>query len=334
MSVTTPLYEPVPDWERLPAGYVHRDVSDVAVGTGDRVYLVTRMDARVLVYEPDGTFITAWGEDVLSEGAHGITVGPDDAVYVVDQFDHVVRKFTPDGDPLLVIGTPGVASETGTEWGISDHLERTRRTAGGPPFNNPTNLAVAPSGELYVSDGYCNARIHRFSADGALLGSWGAPGSGDGEFRIPHDVTLDERGRVLVADRENDRIQLFTPEGEHLETWPAQKPCAIEVHDGAIYVAETRVGAGSYSFRRGTVDELEWARVSVYDHDGAVITRIGGGREWPADAVLPGNITSAHGLAVDSHGDVYVAETTYTSAGRRGLVPEDCHTIQKFRVIR
>ena len=232
--------------------------------SSDWVYLVTRLDQRVIVYEPDGTFVTEWGADILTDGAHGITVGPDGAVYVVDRYDHSVRKFTPDGHQLLVIGNPGVPSDTGTDLTLP-HMDRTRSTKrGGAPFNNPTNLAVAPNGELYVSDGYGNARVHQFSAEGELIRSWGEPGSGDGEFRIPHDVCVDELGRLLVADRENDRIQLFDLEGNYLEAWLSQKPCSIEVHDGLVYVGETRVDAGSYSFRRGDVAELEYARVSVY----------------------------------------------------------------------
>jgi len=326
-------YRPLPGWEQLPTGLVHRDVSDVAIDSRDRVYLLTRMDPRVIVFERDGRFVTEWGGDVLSAVPHGITVDAEDNIYVVDQFEHAVRKFTPDGTQLAVIGNPGVPSETGSHWGITNHVERVRATTGGPPFNQPTNLAFGHTGDIYVSDGYCNARIHQFTAEGELIRSWGEPGSGEGQFRLPHDVGVDDQGRVLVADRENDRIQLFTPDGQYLETWLSQKPCAIAVRHGLIHVAETRLDAGTYSFTRGTIAELEWARVSIYDHHGAVVERFGAGTVWPDDAAEPGHFTSAHGLAVDSRGDVYVAETTYTSAGRKGLVPEDCHTMQKFELV-
>ncbi|MGW4335716.1 peptidyl-alpha-hydroxyglycine alpha-amidating lyase family protein [Rhodococcus koreensis] len=285
------------------------------------------------VYERNGTFVTEWGGDILSAVPHGITIDAEDNVYVVDQFDHTVRKFSSDGRPLSVIGTPGLPSETGSHWEIKNHVERVRRTVGGPPFNHPTNLAIGPTGEIYVSDGYCNARIHQFTPQGELIRSWGEPGSGEGQFRLPHDVSVDDEERVLVADRENDRIQLFTLDGQYLETWPSQKPCAIEVRHGLIYVAETRLDSGTYSFTRGEIADLEWARVSIYDHRGRVVERFGPGRVWPDDASAPGHFTSAHGLAVDSQGDVYVAETTYTSAGRRGLVPDDCHTLQKFEFV-
>jgi DNA-binding beta-propeller fold protein YncE len=333
MNSTTQLgYQVVPDWEQLPAGIVHADVSDVAVDANARVYLVTRSDSRVIVYESDGTFVREWGADIFTKGAHGISVASDGSVYVVDQFDHVVRKFTPEGEQLLILGTPGVASDTGIDWAIPTHIERTKSTKrGGPPFNNPTNVSVSATGEIYVSDGYGNARVHKFSADGELLLSWGEPGSGAGEFRIVHDVWIDdEGGRVLVADRENDRVQLFTPEGEHLTTWQSQKPCGLAMHDGLTYVAETRIEPGTWSFTRGEIRELEWAQVSIYDETGKVLERFGHGESFPEDMAKPGVFTSAHGIAVDSRGAVYVAETTYTSCVRKGTVPADCHTIQKF----
>jgi sugar lactone lactonase YvrE len=105
-------YEVVEGWEQLPAGYAHQDVDGVSVDSRDRVYLITRGDSRVIVYERDGTFVTSWGEDIFTPRTHGIAVGPDDSVYTVDDGDHTVRKFTPDGRQLMVIGTPGVPSET------------------------------------------------------------------------------------------------------------------------------------------------------------------------------------------------------------------------------
>src|SRR5439155_15039166 len=98
---------------------------------------------------------------------------------------------------------------------------------GGPPFNRPTNLAVAPSGDVYVSDGYGNCRVHRYAADGKLIGSWGEPGSGPGQFILPHSVWVAADGRVLVADRENDRIQVFSPSGEYLTEWGALRPTDV-----------------------------------------------------------------------------------------------------------
>ncbi|MBI2940849.1 MAG: hypothetical protein HYY04_10470 [Chloroflexi bacterium] len=222
----------------------------------------------------------------------------------------------------MTLGTSGVGSDTGYDGGWITSIKR-----GGPPFNRPTNVAIAPNGEIYVSDGYGNARIHRFSADGKLIQSWGEPGTGPGQFYLPHGVEVAADGRVLVADRENDRIQFFSPDGEYLGEWTnVQRPTDIHIdRDGLIYVAELRWTVGQRSMVRGPITEDQPGRVSVLDPNGAVLTRWGG-----ADPCAPGNFCAPHGICVDSHGDVYVGEVTYTFGVRTGLVPPDCHTFQKF----
>ena len=151
-------YKIVDEWEQIPEGYIHRDVVGVDVDSQDRVYLITRGDARVFVYDRNGIFLKSWGEDIFSPQTHGITIGPDDCVYTVDDGGHTVRKFAPDGKQLLVLGTSEIPSDTGYDpkQGLSSIQY------GGSPFNRPTNLAVGHNGDLYVSDGYGNARIHRF----------------------------------------------------------------------------------------------------------------------------------------------------------------------------
>ena len=138
-------YEVVEGWEHLPGGWQHRDVAGVAVDSRDRVYLITREQARVIVYDRDGQFLKSWGEGFFTERTHGITVGPDDSIYCVDDGAHAVYRFTPDGDLNLTLGTPGQPSDTGY---VMPDLTTIKR--GGPPFNRPTNLAVAPT-----DDGGC-----------------------------------------------------------------------------------------------------------------------------------------------------------------------------------
>jgi sugar lactone lactonase YvrE len=323
-------YETVPGWEQLPEGFVHRDVSDVGVDSHDRVYLLTRNEARVFVYERDGTFVDSWGGAILSTVPHGLTVGPDDTVYVVDQGDQTVRSFTPDGHQLSVVGTSGVRSDTGIDWTIP----WTSATAlvgsiqrSGPPFNNPTSVAIA-DGDLYVADGYGNARIHRFSSEGELLASWGEPGSDPGQFRIPHSVCFDRRGLLLVADRENERIQVFTPDGAFVEEWlDVQRPTGIAVDpDGLVYVTELAWRPGDYSWRRGRIADATPCRLTIFSPTGTPLARFGDGR----DPCAPGSFVAAHGVAVDSHGDLYVAEPTYTFLGRDAVAAEGCHTFQKL----
>lgn len=316
-------YEAVENWEQLPEGYVHRDVCGVAVDSNDRVYLLTRGDPRVIVYESDGSFVMSWGEDVFTPRTHGITIGSDDLVYIVDEGEHVVRKFTPDGKELMVIGNPGVASDTGhkKEEGL-DSITR-----GGPPFNRPTNLAIAPNEELYVSDGYGNACIHRFSADGKLIQSWGGPGNGPCQFNLPHAICIVADGRVLVADRENDRIQIFTLEGEYLDQWNhVQRPTDIYIdREGFIYVSSLWWLVGQNSYTNGEIRHDLPGHISVLDAEGNLLLR------WiSADRCAPGNFLAPHTLCLDSKGDLYVGEVTYTFGVSKGLAAPDCHTFQKL----
>ena len=194
-------YRLVQGWEKLPSNLKHLDCVGAGVDAKDRVYLITRSDSRVIVYEQDGTFVTAWGEGVFTPRTHCIRFGPDGAVYTVDDGNHTVRKFTPEGKQLMMLGTPGVFSNTG----YNKEKGTGSITHGGPPFNRPTGVALAPNGDLYVADGYGNARVHRFSADGKLIQSWGEPGTGPGQFNLPHDIWVTPDERVFVADREDDR---------------------------------------------------------------------------------------------------------------------------------
>jgi DNA-binding beta-propeller fold protein YncE len=323
MTRTSALsYEVVEGWEQLPRGYAHRDVAGVAVDSEDRVYLLCRGDHPVLVYDRAGRFLRSWGEGAFTERTHGITIGPDDMVYCTDDGNHTVRKFTPTGELLMTLGTMNTPSDSGYD---GKDTASVSRPAG--PFNRPTNLAVGSHGDLYVSDGYGNCRVHQFSASGELKRSWGTPGSGPGQFYIPHGIAAAADGRILVCDRENDRIQIFSPDGEYLGEWTdTQRPTHL-VFDaqGRAYVSELGWQSGQVSQRHGRIEAERYGRVSVYDPDGRVLARWGGG-----DACAPGSFAAPHGVAVDSHGDIYVGEVTWTVAVSRGRAPEGCHSFQKF----
>ena len=207
-------------------------------------------------------------------------------------------------------------------------------THGGPPFNRPTNVAVAPNGELYVSDGYGNCRVHRFSAGGELIQSWGDPGTGPGQFNLPHGIWVLPDERVLVADRENDRIQVFSPTGEYITEWlDVQRPTQIYSRgDGAVYVSELqwRTGAGVVPERQGGRRSSRPASAST-TRAASCSSRL---EEIGGDACAPGSVGAPHSLAVDSEGSIYVGEVTHTFLISRGHAPEGCHMFQKFARVR
>ncbi len=322
MQTNALTYEVVEGWEQLPRGYEHRDVAGVAVDGEDRVFLICRGDHPVIVYDGRGRFLRSWGEGEFTYRTHGISVGPDEIVYCTDDGNHTVRKFTPDGKLLMTLGTMNTPSDTG--YNGKDTKTVTRP---GGPFNRPTNIAVGPKGDLYVSDGYGNCRVHRFSPGGELKQSWGVPGGGPGEFFLPHGLAVAADGRVFVCDRENDRIQIFSPDGEYLAEWTDTRRPTHVVFDaqGRAYVSELWWQPGQTSKRYGPAGETRSGRVSLYDRDGRVLARWGG-----SDPVAAGGFAAPHGIAVDSRGDVYVSEVTWTFAASRGHVPAGCHTFQKF----
>ena len=317
-------YDVVEGWEQLPKGWEHKDVAGVAVDGEDRVYLICRGDHPVIVYDQKGGFVRSWGEGDFTYRTHGISVAPNGTVFCTDDGNHTIRQFTPEGKLLLTLGTMNTPSDTGYD---GKNTATATKPAG--PFNRPTNIAVGPNGDLYVSDGYGNCRVHRFSSTGQLKRSWGTAGQGPGEFFLPHGIGVAADGRVFVCDRENDRIQIFSPDGEYLSEWTDTRRPTHIVFDaqGRAYVSELWWQPGQTSFRYGPAGETRSGRVSVYDKDGKVIGRWGG-----PDPVAAGSFAAPHGIAVDSKRDVYVSEVTWTFAGSRNHVPATCHTFQKFVV--
>ncbi len=258
------------NWWTLPDGWEFGWIPAVAVDSQDRVYVYSRSEHPMVVFDRDGSFLTSWGDDILKD-AHGIFIDADDNIYCVERETHVMHKFTTDGELLMTLGT---MDKPGAE---------------GEPFNLPTDFALGPDGEMFISDGYGNARIHKYSPDGELIKSWGKPGTGPGEFDLPHCVRVDPRNRVMVADRENNRIQFFTLDGEYIEEWgDLLQPDTIFIDDDdLVYIAE-----------------LE-QRISIMTLDGEVISQWGSER----GSTVPGEFLACpHGIWLDSHGDMYVGE--------------------------
>jgi hypothetical protein len=319
-------YEVVDGWARLPEGWAFTEVVGVAVDSRDRVYVFCRGRYPLIVFDREGRFLDAWGEGRFVR-PHGIFVTADDRVFLVDDEGHTVHEFTPDGRLVRRLGD-GRPSDTGYRPGAGP----VERAAG--PFNTVTNVAVTPGGEVYAADGYGNARVHRFAADGTLLASWGAPGRGPGEFNLPHGIAVDRRGQVYVADRENSRVQVFGPDGSFRRTWDwPNRPCDLFIDaQERVYVAEL-----GFRFGNDPVPHLRLmqapppghppiARVSVCTPDGELIAQLGG-----EDPLLPGNFVAPHGLWVDRHGDLYVGEVVVAVGAVRRLAPLTPPCFRKFQ---
>jgi DNA-binding beta-propeller fold protein YncE len=315
-------YEALPQWERLPEGWSFVEVAGVATDSRNRVYVFNRGEHPLMVFDRDGRFLASWGEGVFRR-AHGICVGADDAVWCTDDLDHTVRKFTPEGRLLLTLGESGRASDTGID-GIDYRTIR----RGGAPFHRPTNVALAADGSAYVTDGYGNARVHKFTPDGRLLFSWGEPGVGPGQFNLPHGIAIDREGLVYVADRENSRIQVFSGEGKYLTEWSdVARPMQVFIDkQDRVFVAEVGWKAGLFPWQTAPGPDAPAARVSVFTRQGELLTRWGG----DGDPCAAGNFFAPHDIWIDSRGDIYVGEVTMSAGGNRGAVPASCHSLQKF----
>ena len=255
-------YEYQPEWAKLLSGMSLQGPSGVAVDSSDRVYVFQRQGPCVVIFNPNGTVRGVWQRrDGVPADAHHIHVGPDDTVYLVDRDGHQVLFYNAAGQLLKSLGTRD-------------------RSAMQAPFNHPADVCVAPSGEVYVADGYGNSSVHRFSAEGDYISSFGSPGSGPGQFRVPHSIRVSNDGRVYVADRENHRVQVFTGEGEFISEWTDFK-CPMGVHIDANQVVYV-------------TDQIP--RISMYSLDGELLAR---GRTFEG----------AHQVYTDSQGNIYGVDT-------------------------
>lgn len=251
-----------PDWAQLPAG-TNWDGSTTwitADGKG-KVIVLVRSPPYFREFTRDGVPVRSFGEAGQFDTAHSIGIDPEGNLWVTDSTWHVVRKFDPDGKLLMTLGQQGMA-------GDNDSQDR---------FNQPNHVAIAPNGDIYVSDGYVNARIVHFTKDGKfvrIIG--GGQGNGPGQLQLPHGVALDSQGRILVNDSDNARVVVFSPEGQFVEAWSVPSRGGIVVlPDDTVYVSDVNAGI---------VNILK---------DGKVV-----------DSVA---VDRAHGLGVDSDGSIYVS---------------------------
>ena len=304
-----PAFRVLEGWGKLPPGWRYVEAAGVAVDSKDNVYVFNRGEHPVIVFDREGNFLRSWGEGLVGR-AHGITIGPEDEVWLTDDGNHTIRKFTPEGKLLLTIGDP----------------DKPATLQSGKPFNRPTHVALSPlTGDLFISDGYGNSRVHKYDPKGRHLFSWGEPGTDPGCFNLPHNIATDAEGLLYVADRENHRVQIFDGEGRYLaQLNNLHRPCGLLIdrrEGGQVYVGEL----GSDLAVNQNVPNLG-GRVSILSLKGDLLGRVGDRFRGEK----PGQFVAPHGVVTDSRGDLYVAEVSWTAKGRHENPPREIRSLQKF----
>jgi len=299
-EATKVTYHVVHGWPQLPKGRDLGAVSGVDVDSHGNVFVFHRNDRiwpatnilstepislpTVTVFDgPTGKLVTEWGANTFAM-PHGLTIDAHDNVWLTDVALQQVYEYSHDGRLLMTLGVRGVAGNDSTH------------------FNRPTKVAVAPDGSFFVSDGYRNTRVMKFSSTGKFLFQWGTPGSEPGQFDLPHSVTLDGQGRVYVSDRSNERVQIFDSTGHFLTQWKTAeigRPYDVAIAaDGSALIADGGDQPKSPPDRSG---------VAIVSPAGTVLARFG---RW---GNYDGELEMAHDIATGPAGAVYVGDIT----GRR-----------------
>lgn len=294
-SLAQSQHEVVPGWPQLPEGHVLGLCAGVGVDAQNRVFVFHRSGRvwskpfpkeaiaapTVSVFDgASGKLISSWGANRFVM-PHGLSVDHAGNLWLTDVGLHQVFKCSPAGEVLLTLGESGVPGDDATH------------------FNLPTDVAVLADGSFYVSDGYQNTRVMKFTAAARFEFEWGTKGHGPGEFNLPHGITVDAQGRIIVCDRENERLQVFDAKGTFLQEWKGLqlgKPYGIETSPGGhLFI----IDGGSPSLKR----QLRGKAVEL-DPAGQVLDTFGGYGN------AAGQFQLGHDIAVGPDGAVYVAEGT------------------------
>jgi DNA-binding beta-propeller fold protein YncE len=282
-------YQVDPSWPQRPASCAWEAVPGIAVDGEDRVWVYTRAVPPVQVYDADGRFVRSWGEGTVKT-AHHIKFDREGNVWLADIGHHVVMQFTPEGKLLKTLGTRGVAGDD------EAHLDR------------PTDMAITPEGDVFVSDGYGNNRVVHFDWEGKFVKAWGKLGTGPGEFSLPHAIAMDARGRLYVADRNNARVQVFDQSGKFLDEWRDRLvPWGLWItKTDEIWVC----GSSPMPWREGDTvlgcppkDQV----FMKFSPDGRLL------QLWTVPKGVdgheqPGDCNWVHAMALDSHGNLYAGD--------------------------
>lgn len=302
------LYEPVRYWAKLPHPMFFKEATSVAVDSKDNVYVFNRGKYPLIIFDKDGNFLDTWGEGEFIR-PHGIKIDKEDNLYLVDDMAHFVQKRTKNGDLIWQLGDTNNPGEKQK----------------GDPFNQPTDIAIHPkTGDLFITDGYGNSRVHRYDSEGNLLLSWGEPGSFPGQFSLPHNIAFYGDETVVICDRENFRLQYFNLDGDFKFFKHMHRPIAITegLEKYQLVVAE----AGPPPVQDG-VPNLG-LRIEILNKEGDRISRFGNGTlgEDFDQFIAP------HGLAIDSDSSIYIAEVSYTSFGSNLNPPREMISLRKWSI--
>lgn len=291
----------------------------IACDSQDRVYAFNRGEQPIVVYNSTGERIDAWGAGQFVR-PHGIWVTPNQTLLLTDDMGHSVREFSLNGECLREIGPVGIPSESGAV-----EFDYRKITHGVAPYNLPTNAVTSSTGEMFVTDGYGNARVHHFSAAGEFIKSWGEPGVKPGQFNVPHGLGIDRNDRIYVGDRENSRVQVFEPDGSAVATWTnVVRPCEVFVVDDLVYVAELGRRTGLFPWM-DLDPNAPAGGLSIFDLDGNQLAKWGNADPRQADGFY-----APHDVWVDSQGSVYVGEVQVSAAKLVQADTSGLPTIRKF----
>jgi DNA-binding beta-propeller fold protein YncE len=263
-----PEYKPVPNWLQLPKDFKFGLATAVATDKDDNLFIFHRGAKPIAVFDKNGKFLRSWGDDNHVD-AHGLRIDHDGNVWTTDLSTHLVIKYDPMGKVLMTLGTKNKSGK------------RKDR------FDQPADVAVSPDGDIYVADGYGNSRVVKFTKEGKYVKEWGSKGKQPGQFNLVHAIFLDNKGRVYVGDRENERVQVFDTEGKFLEQW---RDC------GAPYGLFLEGG------KRMLLADGRANQVRILDLSGKIQARFG------EKGTEPGQFLMAHGICADSQGVIYVTE--------------------------
>ncbi|MBN2240517.1 MAG: hypothetical protein JW712_12155 [Dehalococcoidales bacterium] len=305
------------DWHaEYPDGWQPVEVNGLAIDSQDRVYALNTGEHPLTVFDPEtGKLLNEWGEGFFTHN-HGAIITPEDIMYYADDGNHTVNKMTLEGKVIMTLGERDKPSDTGNvtvsedgnPLGVMEAIWTTKY--GGHPFNGPTDVALDSKGNIYVSDGYGNARVHKFTPEGQLLKSWGEPGKDVSEFVVPHAVAIDAQDRIFVADRHNNRIQIFDTEGRFLTEWTdCTLPTDIYIdEDQTVYVCDLV------------------PQISIFDIEGNLLARWGNEGTTEEDPLF----VTLHAIVLDSKKNIYVGEVMGRQAGTPFFATRRTRMIHKF----